>query len=92
MQLIWSWVHLLFCLLYLIADEEYKAMLTFRQCLCGLCCFSPCHSQKQLLSFNPLKPLVSHQNMALLECNPLTSVPQSHWLCMCAWERGQQGF
>lgn len=42
--------------------------------MCGLCCFSPCHSPKQLLSFNPLKPLVSHQNMSLLKCNPLTSV------------------
>lgn len=45
-------------LLYLCAAEGYEAMLTYRQYLlvCGLCCFSPCHSMKQLLFFNPLKP------------------------------------
>jgi len=68
-------------------DGYFQAMF-----MCGLSCFSPCHSQKQLLSFNPLKPLVSHQNMSLLKCNPLTSVPRLQYLCMRGWEHGQQGF
>lgn len=60
----------------LSAAEGREAKLIHRQYLCvGFAGFHPVKSGKQLLSFNPLKPLVSHQYMSLLKCNPLTSVP-----------------
>lgn len=85
MQLMWSLVHLLFCSLYLSAAEGYEAALTYRKCLCvAFAVFHPV-TLMQLLSFNPLKPLVSHQNVSLLKCNPLTSVPLlcSSYVCVC---------
>lgn len=74
MSLLWSLGSLAVLLTVFLLLKDTKQCFLIGTVYVWALLVSPCHFGKQLLFFNLHKPLVSHQKMSLLKCNPLTSV------------------